>query len=375
MSAVSTWFDPLGLLAPITLEAKLILQTLTRLKVSWDDPIPASTLTEWTAWCNRLPAAEDLCIPRVYCPLRGAIGNDDLQLHVFSDASQRAYGACAYLRFSKEKSTLVMGKARVAPIKPTTMPRLEVTAAMVASRMRTQIEQQLQVKLKQVVMWTDSTIVLGYIRNTTTRFKAFVANRLVTIHEHTQPEEWRYVPTSMNPADLASRGFTTLDEPSAATWINGPSFLQRSQEEWPQDMTLPVGQEDPEIKTTVLVVQAQPYDVMLEFCTHFSSLDKAIHSVAWWIRYVSILRKKIKSSGSPLTIQETREAKALLLRAAQLRHFAEDLKQLTVGQVKTSSHLVSLCPVMHGNLMKTGSRLRFSPSHPPTTRGAGWPSG
>jgi hypothetical protein len=371
LSSVGTLFDPLGMLAPITLEAKRILQALSRLKLGWDDAIPASIFAEWSTWRAQLPSVEQLSIPRLYSPETGAAAADELQLHVFSDASQRAYGACAYLRSSADghhTCTLVMGKARIAPIKPTTIPRLELTAAMVASRMRTQIEEELKATIGKVVLWTDSTIVLGYIRNTTSRFKAFVTNRLVTIHEHTRPQEWRYVPTRLNPADLASRGFAATDATSADAWIMGPDFLRHAESKWPLDVTCSVQDEDPDFKEMVLFTRdhVTAPDVMMKLSSHFSSLRKARQSLAWWMRLCNVLRKKTRPTDRPLSVHETRQAEIRLVIAAQQRHFSDELTQLKTGHVRPSSKLVTLSPMMDDSLIKTGSRLRFSRNHPPT---------
>ena len=96
--------------------------------------------------------------------------------------------------------SLLMGKSRVVPIKPTTIPRLELTAAVVAARQHHQIQQELDWTLSKVEFWTDSTCILQYINNEAGRFKTFVANRIEAIHGISKPSQWGYVNTEANSA-------------------------------------------------------------------------------------------------------------------------------------------------------------------------------
>lgn len=112
----------------------------------------------------------------------------------------------------------------MAPLKSITIPRMELTAAVVASRMDKLWKKELQMPLQESVFWTDSTSVLKYIRNETSRFKIFVANRVSEIHSLSNSSQWRYVNTSSNPADLASRGAKVESFLKTDTWVSVPSF-------------------------------------------------------------------------------------------------------------------------------------------------------
>lgn len=144
---------------------------------------------------KRSEQLEKLNISRTYArPGFGKI--TEVELHHFSDASTSGYGQCSYLRLKNESKdvnvALAMGKSRVSPSKITTIPRLELTAAVDVTEF----------------FWTDSKVVLGYINNEARRFHMFVANRVQRIHLSTVPQQWRYVPTKDNPADHVSRGLT-----------------------------------------------------------------------------------------------------------------------------------------------------------------------
>jgi hypothetical protein len=368
LSMISAIFDPLGLVSPTILEGRYILQTVTRCSVQWDEQLPDTVVKRWTDWCSQLVGLDGYAIPRAYGHSLGMSEATDCELHVFSDASETGYGACAYVRMTLEDvvtTTLIMGKSRLAPLKATTIPRLELTAAMLASRVRAFVEDELNVKFKRIVMWTDSTITLAYIYNTTSRYKAFVANRLVTIHELTSVDEWRYVPTQHNPADLASRGFAATDDRAMARWLTGPEFLRLPVECWPESPSLtPLLADDPETKHTITCATeatAADDDVMLRIARHFSSWERAVRAVALLQRCMKWLRNKEKKVADPLTPSELNAAELTLLISMQQRHFPKEYADSTArGQVAKNSRLISLDPHMKDGLLCTGSRLRFT---------------
>lgn len=134
-------------------------------------------------------------------------------------------------------SFLLMSKARVTPLRPITSPVLELTAATLAGRMDKFWKRELKMKLQDSVFWTDSTSVLKYIQNETSRFKCFVANRVAEIRSVSEIRQWRYANSSNNPADLSSRGLKVDSFIKNQIWISGPSFLVQPQELWPVDPT------------------------------------------------------------------------------------------------------------------------------------------
>ena len=153
LSIVSSIYDPLGLVSPVTFRAKRIVQELCRLKLGWDDPIPSAKEREWIEWMDKLPEIEKISIHRCYKPESfDQICN--AQLHIFSDGSESGYGACAYLRLvdgnGNVSISLVMGKSRLAPIKQSTIPRLELSGAVVACRLYELISSELEIDLDHV---------------------------------------------------------------------------------------------------------------------------------------------------------------------------------------------------------------------------------
>ena len=228
LSTVSSIYDPLGFAAPFTLTAKKLLQDLCREeKLGWDDELPDPYLKRWEKWRNELPLLERMIVPR--CVKPSDFGHvTSRQLHIFSDASSVGYGSVVYQRLCDDKGRIhcsfLIGKARLAPIKAVTIPRLELTAATVSVRL-SEMMKELDDKPDVIQYHTDSTTVLRYIRNDQRRFQVFVANRIQTIRNLSEPKQWLYVDTKDNPADDASRGLNAQALVERSRWIEGPAFL------------------------------------------------------------------------------------------------------------------------------------------------------
>ena len=184
LSIVSSVYDPLGTL-------------------KWDNPIEPEHQTRWNAWLTELPNTEQLHILRCFKP-SSKEEIHSTQLHNFSDASQSGYGAVRCLRFEDSKGDIhcsfVMAKSRVAPVKATTIPQLELAAAVVAARLDQMVRSESEIRIDTSIFWTDSICVLGYLNNDSRRFQTFVANRIATIRETSSPSQWRYVTSEENPA-------------------------------------------------------------------------------------------------------------------------------------------------------------------------------
>lgn len=144
----------------------------------------------------------------------------------FSDASTMGYGQCSYIRLVDDQDnihcSLVMAKSRVTPLKSITIPRLELTAAVVSVRMKLLLRNELEYTMTEW-FWTDSNVVLGYIANNTRRFHVFVANRVQQIRDVSEPYQWNYVSSSDNPADIASRGASADELVNNCRWFYGPN--------------------------------------------------------------------------------------------------------------------------------------------------------
>ena len=172
---------------------------------SWDGTTRfLQSIKTYGRWLSDLPNLNQLNVSRCFLPSSFA-SVTSAQLHHFSDASDSGYGSASYLRLSNQLGevfcSLVMSKSRVVPLKQTTIPRLELAAATLSVKLDTMIRKEIDIPISESWFWTDSTSVLKYIRNTETRFKTFVANRLAVIHDGSCPRQWKYVASRQNPAD------------------------------------------------------------------------------------------------------------------------------------------------------------------------------
>lgn len=156
LSTVSSVFDPLGMIAPLILVGKIILQELSHDGADWDDKVPEPLRARWETWRADLPLLSNLKIPRCYKP-EGFGELKSVELHHFSDASKDAYGQCSYLRLINQSDqkhcSLVMPKSRVAPLKPVTIPRLELTAALVSVKTSAILRKELEYEEITEVFW------------------------------------------------------------------------------------------------------------------------------------------------------------------------------------------------------------------------------
>ena len=273
------------------------------------------------------------------------------QLHVFADASETAYSAVAYLR--REVCTpegemqrfviFLMGKSLVNPVKFVSVPRLELAAAVLAVRVKKALERELDMTFDSVHMWTDSMVVLSYIRNRTTRFKTYVANRLAYIHDGTEVAEWSHVPTDANPADVGSRGcFPTGLSP----WLNGPKFLSETAGSWPVEPAVQSAIPACEVKSVpvaVVTVETDPVSPCDSWIQYFSSYFRPKRAVAWYRRFFEVvksgafrrwclarrrgLRRRETTAETSLTVTDLREAEHAILRHVQrvLPEFSDEL--------------------------------------------------
>ncbi|XP_030208539.1 uncharacterized protein LOC115556311 [Gadus morhua] len=335
LSTVASLYDPLGFVAPVLLKAKIILQEMCRRGTGWDDPLPDELRPKWEKWRDDLAQLDNVTIPRTYSP--AGFGKVlKTQLHHFSDASLKGYGQCSYLRLQNEEGdvhcALVVGKSRVSPSKVTTVPRLELTAAVVSVKMSNMLKEEFGSADTEEVFWTDSKVVLGYIKNEARRFHTFVANRVQKIHLSSDPQQWRYVPTNENPADHASRSLTP-SELLSSTWFTGPKFLWHKEMKPPADEIPELIIGDPEVRSAlVLNTRTTEQASLVDRLSKFSSWSLAIRAVARLLR-----RIRKNRSNNLTTVTEREDAEHCIIKDLQKNVYQEELKLLSKG-VPLPSH-------------------------------------
>ena len=330
LSTVSSVFNPLGVLAPFVLIGKRILQELCRDGANWDDKIPDDMLARWERWRNDVVPLAKLSILRCYVP-------DDFaeikvaEMHNFSDASEIDYGQCSYLRLvdhlGRIHCSLVLAKSRV---KLVTIPRLELTAALVTAKVGVLLKRELEYEQVNELFWSDSKVVLGYIFNSARRFHVFVANRIEQIRDLTSLAQWRYVESKENPADYASRGLHAQDLIDKKEWWHGPDFLWNNFDTQLGviENAVAVSPDDPEVrKTSTLVTEVKELADIEERLRRFSSWYQAKRAISFCLRLRKRLTNQLRQKRSSASDGNKPERKEIE-DDGQTNPISKDLKQL-----------------------------------------------
>jgi hypothetical protein len=416
LSIVNSLYDPLGLVAPVVLVGKLLLQKLLVLgrektndqPLRWDDPLPSDLNLQWHCWKNQLAGLENVSINRCYHPKNfGVVVRNEV--HAFSDASKEAIGVAAYLKQLNEKGeasvSLVFGQAKVAPIRPTSIPRLELCAAVLSTKAVKKLRTELDLTIDNVKFYTDSKVVLGYIYNDARRFHVYVANRVQTIRDISEPHQWSYVETSRNPADLATRG-TTVMGLIESNWLEGPSFLKTKPEDMQStDATTPpvmdeiaIDENDPEVRVNAYVTSSTGETALkakrFERFSDWTVLQRAIAYLITKIKQQKASnntcstehgRKDKDDDQQPTVKERSKAAKIVIIKAVQSDVFAEEIDALKRRDSKEAesrnqlkerrrllrkSNLVRLDPFLdRDGILRVGGRLNrssltFEEKHP-----------
>ena len=364
-------FDVLGWLAPFIIRMKILFQDLWKLKdkVGWDDPLDKHLADQHKEWREQLSILKCLTLPRCYFD-SGAVVS--VQLHGFSDASEAACAAAVYIRATYDDGTtscrLVVAKTRVTPIKTVTMPRLELCAAEMVADLLFTTQQTLQISDVELWGWSDSTIAISWLRQSPSKYKTYVANRVASAARSLSQEAWLHVPTAENPADCASRGISAQDLKDHLLWWNGPPWLQR------EPIVIPSQPDDAEYKkhqeleakpTEVHVVQAV---ADTGWQNKFRSYVKLTHVTAYMFRFLRNLKAAVNKEPpdrqAVLSPTEVAAAETALFKQAQARAFPREIQRLSAAVpelVRKDSPLKLVHPFIdEKGLLRVGGRLNRS---------------
>ncbi|XP_049871172.1 uncharacterized protein LOC126370378 [Pectinophora gossypiella] len=376
LSELARIFDPLGFLSPITLSSKILVQKLWILNVSWDDEPPSEIVQQWELMLEQLPTVKSLRIPRCLASPTPV----SCQLHGFADSSESGYGAVIYLRCCDPDGNiqvyLVAAKSRVAPTKKVSLPRLELCASVLLADLL-KIIKELYLPLLPITdtyAWSDSTVALAWIRSPSCRWKTFVANRVSHIQESIPGANWHHVPSSDNPADVASRGQMPTELVHNSLWWAGPPWLVDSSDRWPsaghdETQNNKILQEE---KGQTLLVNDDIRHFIDQLLERYSSIRKVQRILCYLIRFVHYSRRKdsVQSlSSCPFSRVELHHALLVIVRHVQAQHFEKEIAQLK-EQKLLSKQFRKLSPFLddHGVLRVGGrlsrSGLEFEHKHP-----------
>lgn len=365
-------YDPNGYLSPVTVLAKLIIQKCWVADCSWDGKVPQDIHDEWTLFVKELPQLSQIRIPRWI----GMGENLKAELHGFSDASSYAYGCVFYVKVTSTdgsvKVNVVMSRTRVAPIKRTTIPRMELCAAHLMSKLLSEVRAAHEISVDDCHLWSDSMIVLHWLNKPPTSAKVYVTNRVSETDELSRGCTWRHVPTKDNPADLASRGVLPSEMSGSPIWWHGPEWLTRPSSDWPKtsiavdeaSKILIASELESRVPATLVTVQREPLisNHKGDLLVQYSNSPKLFRVTAWVLRFIRCCRLKAKGSG-PLLVDELIEAEYAWIRRMQQTHFSEELRCLkgtNEGEaLPKSSKLIGLRPFIDekDGLLRCSGRL------------------
>ncbi|KAM9735349.1 uncharacterized protein ACNS7B_014625 [Menidia menidia] len=362
-------YDPLGFIIPFTTRAKVLVQSLWSKARDWDDPaLPEDAMLMWTEWQEELQQLPQISLPRCYVSPQKDREACTRTVHIFCDASERAYGAVAYLRTEGQDGhvevSFLTARSRVAPKKQQSMPRLELCAALTGAQVATLLRRELTLPLHDINLWSDSTTVLTWIQSESCRFKVFVGTRVSEIQELTSECSWRYVDSSNNPADDITRGKTLMEIAENGRWKDGPPFLSKSPESWPTKPSVSVADDETETRKMMfcsLVTTTAP--PALPDLDQFSSFRDLVHAVA-------LSRHGVAAGQSSPTAEDYRTIETEMLQRAQQDSFGEEYALLSAGKPLTSTNrLLTLAPELDqaAGLIRVGGRLRRSQDLEPDT--------
>lgn len=410
LSTIARTFDPNGWISPVMFRAKCMMQKLWTVGVSWDEVLPSDLLREWTSFIYTLVDVNRIALPRCFLPA----GRLQASLHGFCDASEKGYAASVYLRTvnpsGETRVTLVMAKCKVAPLRTRhTIPKLELSGALLVAKLLAHVYEELvkTVKIQKVVAWSDSEVVLAWLRTSPHVLETFVGNRVSQINGFEIPIEWRHVPGEMNPADCASRGCNAPDLVSHPLWW-GPDWLARPESSWPPTRYNQYGNELPGLKAGVVCstlppdrnksdairimdvsvspgpvaaiptlvpnaaqVKTRPGPFLLGW---YSRLNTLLEVTAWIRRFIHNIRMKkrhpeLMIKSQILTFKERKEALTYWVKVTQIDSFAPELKALQGGSILKGA-IAKLNPFVDPEgLIRVGGRLRkanlpFGRRHP-----------
>ncbi|XP_037293643.1 uncharacterized protein LOC119189067 [Manduca sexta] len=363
LSVVSQIYDPLGLLSPSIIIAKILLQRLWLQKIDWDDPVPDDIVIMWNRFINSITETLNLLrIPR-YVMSEGTLR---CELHIFADASQDAYGACAYIKTYDESSRntvqLLCSKGKVAPVKTITIPRLELCAALLGAKLYKKITVSLRLKFNKTYFWTDSTIVLGWIKMSPRMLKTFVQNRVTQINELTGDALWCHVSSKDNPADYVSRGLYLEELHKCKTWWHGPEFIAADNLNYTtnvilNDTLLPEVKSQSHIATNIMT---NDFNGELFDFNRFSSFNRMRRTAAYILRFIYNMRvanKQLRKTGL-LSADELSQSEFFLTRFAQVQSFGNNYdtqKKHRSGKLSGLNVFVDA-----NNILRVGGRLNNS---------------
>ncbi|XP_058810564.1 uncharacterized protein LOC131675563 [Phymastichus coffea] len=381
LSKISKIFDPLGLLGPVVLFAKTLIQDCWKAKVGWDESLPQDIHTKWKSFVLQSSLLKQVSFPRQFLipnPTR-------IELYGFCDACNYGYGTCLFLKSVDSSnnviSRLVCSKSRVAPLSGVTIPRLELCAASVLKKLYVDTKSQFDFPIDQTIFLSDSTIVLAWLKKAPHLLRVFESNKVADIQTLGEQVSWRHVRSEDYPADALSRGQLPADFLDNSLWTLGPSWLSLPSQEWPKSVeTSP--KELPGLKKGVCLLTT-PSSSFSEIYSRFSVYGRLTRVMAYVFRWrqrsrdrgkttqlfpdveeSSIRMKKILQLVRPLLPSEVMASEISIVKSMQQERFPNELRKLsqTCNSLKRGTSFENLAPLGDDKVIRVWTFKQVSAS-------------
>ena len=353
-SLVSSIFDPFGLLSPLTIRIKMVLQQIWKLGRKWDDFIPQELHNALQKVLNSYFALPEI---RKTKTVHNSSKTTSSQLHIFVHASMAATAAVAYFRTTKNQATppqvcFLMGKCKVAPIKQMSVPKVELEAAVIGVRLLQLIQREMTMTIDRNFLWSNSQVVLDWIASNKKQ-NIFVSNRLQEIHKSSLPQQWRHISIYLNPADHRSRGLETNEIQQKR--LDPPQFLCENESTWheinkPRATCAAVTRS---LKTIKPIVDPSTFStwnkLLLTIATVFNQMHRA---------------KKIRTSNHRYTTEDIQLSRNYLLKLSQDSFFHSTVNSLQRGmKLYSECKIRCLNPLLDENgLLRSCGRFQYAPT-------------
>lgn len=362
LSSIGQLYDILGLISPVIVQAKLILQEVWKLQLDWDTEVPETIASKWRDFAEKLEAVNNIRIPR-------CIGRYNISfLCGFCDASESAYGACIYYVSKNVEdeesfvSNLWCAKSRLAPLSSVSLPRLELCGALLLSQLIQRVILSKDLSSAEIVLFCDSTIVLDWLSSDPSKWKTFVSNRVGEIQRLTNGFTWTHVNSHDNPADIVSRGTSPEQLSQEDIWWHGPAFLKKPRSCWPNNHAVTINihearTENVTVSFPLLEKKIDPSEILFKW----SSFTKLVRIYSYVFRFINNVKRKVRVTG-PLTSNDLNETVLKLCKIIQAERFDSEIHDLKVDRmIHKNSKIISLNPFLDDQgLLRVGGRLENS---------------